>query len=113
MAKKPKKRPTTVVPAGYDVLVCDVARVIEEGRYATARSVNVVMTATYWLVGRRIVEEEQQGSFRARYGETLIDRSLSILRHASDAGLDGGTCSKCGPSTSPIARLCRRCLHNR
>jgi hypothetical protein len=32
------------------------------------------MTATYWLVGRRIVEGEQRGKARARYGEALIKR---------------------------------------
>ena len=79
MAKKPRKSPTEVAPAGYDVLLGDVARVIEEARYATARSVNAVMTATYWLVGRRVIEEEQQGSARARYGETLIDRLATDL----------------------------------
>lgn len=33
-------------PAGYDLLLSDVARVIEEARRAAARSVNTVMTAT-------------------------------------------------------------------
>ena len=32
------------------------------------------MTASYWLVGKRIVEEEQGGAARARYGEELIKR---------------------------------------
>ncbi len=32
------------------------------------------MTATYWAVGRRIVEEEQGGRTRAGYGEELIAR---------------------------------------
>ena len=32
------------------------------------------MTTTYWLVGRRIVEQEQQGVARAAYGEQLLKR---------------------------------------
>jgi hypothetical protein len=60
--------------AGYDRLLADVARVIEDARHAAARSVNAVMTATYWLVGRRVVEEEQAGEARARYGEVLVER---------------------------------------
>ena len=80
MAKKLRRPPADVVPVGYDIVLGDVARVIEEGRYATARSVNAVMTPTYWLVGRRrLVEEEQEGSFRARYGETLVDRLATDL----------------------------------
>jgi DUF1016 N-terminal domain len=43
-------------------------------RRVAARSVNAVMTATYWLVGRRIVEQEQQGAERAGYGERLLKR---------------------------------------
>ena len=33
---------------------------------------NVVMVNTYWQVGRRIVEEEQQGEKRAEYGKQII-----------------------------------------
>jgi hypothetical protein len=65
--------------AGYDVLLADVARVVEEARRTTARSVNAVMTATYWLVGQRIVEQEQQGSPRAGYGEQVLKRLASDL----------------------------------
>ena len=65
---------TTDVLSGYGVLLADVVRVIEEARRAAARSVNAVMTATYWLVGQRIVEEEQAGQARAGYGELLIER---------------------------------------
>ena len=46
-------------PAPYDHLHRDVAGLIEQGRQASARTVNAVMTATYWLVGQRIVEFEQ------------------------------------------------------
>lgn len=63
-----------VTPANYDVLLADVVRVIEGARRAAARSVNVVMTATYWLIGRRIVVQEQGGSPRAGYGERLLKR---------------------------------------
>ena len=30
----------------------------------SARAVNAIMTATYWEIGRRIVEHEQQGKVR-------------------------------------------------
>lgn len=59
--------------AGYDDLLADIVSAIEDARRAAARSINAVMTATYWLVGQRIVEREQEGAARARYGEG-VDR---------------------------------------
>ena len=38
-----------------------------------ARNVNSIMTATYWEIGRRIVEQELQGESRADYGEQLME----------------------------------------
>ena len=60
--------------AVYEDLLADVARMIEDARRAAARSVNAVMATTYWLVGRRIVEQEQKGAARAVYGERLLER---------------------------------------
>src|SRR5919106_94007 len=65
--------------AGYDILLSDVARVISHGRRGAARSVNAVITATYWLIGRRIVEEEQGGAIRAGYGQALIEQLSADL----------------------------------
>lgn len=64
---------------GYDQMLGDVAHVIEEARRAAARSVNAVMTATYWLVGRRIVEQEQGGKLRAGYRAALLERLAADL----------------------------------
>jgi predicted nuclease of restriction endonuclease-like (RecB) superfamily len=65
--------------AGYGGLLADVVRAIEDARRAAARSVNAVMTATYWLIGQRIVEREQRGEGRATYGVALLDRLASDL----------------------------------
>ncbi len=64
---------------GYDQVLTDLVALLKESRRAAARSVNAVMTATYWLVGRRIVEQEQQGEERAGYGKALIERLSSDL----------------------------------
>jgi len=37
------------------------------------------MTATYWQIGRRIVEREQRGSERASYGEELVAKLAKDL----------------------------------
>lgn len=77
--KKLAKTKASAVMVGYEDLFADVARVIEDARRAAARSVNAVMTATYWLVGRRIVEHEQEGRARAGYGEALLERLSADL----------------------------------
>jgi hypothetical protein len=61
-------------PAGYAELHGEIAGVVDSIRLAAARSVNALMTAAYWEVGRRIVEFEQGGEGRAGYGEALIKR---------------------------------------
>ena len=58
----------------YEAVFADVAFLLEAARRAAARSVNAVMTAAYWQIGRRLVEVEQQGQGRADYGARLIER---------------------------------------
>ena len=48
---------------------------LERARRMSARSVNSILTATYWEIGRRIVEFEQGGKARAEYGEALLKTS--------------------------------------
>lgn len=50
-----------------------VAEIIESARGHVARTVNSAMVHAYWLIGREIVEVEQQGKKRAGYGEQLLD----------------------------------------
>jgi len=51
----------------------------ETARRLSARAVNSIMTATYWEVGRRIVELEQDGEGRAPYGQELLPRLATDL----------------------------------
>ncbi|RQT97033.1 DUF1016 family protein [Burkholderia cenocepacia] len=60
--------------AAYAGLHREIADVVASAREATARTVNALMTATYWEIGRRIVEFEQGGEGRAAYGEAVIRR---------------------------------------
>lgn len=55
-----------------DKFVTDIRSIIERGRQQAYASVGQVAIATYWNVGRRIVEEEQKGKVRAEYGSQLI-----------------------------------------
>ena len=61
----------------YLRVLSDVIELLEAGRQAAARSVNSIMTVSYWKIGWRIVESEQHGDERARYGEFLIQATIS------------------------------------
>lgn len=58
----------------YRHLQTDIAGLLRQARGLAVRSVNAVMTASYWEVGRRIVEAEQKGKRLAAYGEQLIQQ---------------------------------------
>lgn len=58
----------------YLQILDDVVNLLESSRRAAARSINSIMTVTYWKIGQRIVEYEQRGEERASYGESLIKR---------------------------------------
>ena len=65
--------------APYQAVYGDVSKIIDAARESAARSVNAAMTATYWLIGRRIVESEQSGEERAEYGAALLERLAEDL----------------------------------
>lgn len=54
----------------------DIQKILSEAREKTYTAINSAMVEVYWLIGRRIVEEEQAGLAKAKYGEYLI-KSLS------------------------------------
>ena len=63
---------TTARPMTRDC-VSDIREIIIQARRSVVRHVNSTMTLAYWLIGRRIVVEEQKGGKRAAYGERLLD----------------------------------------
>lgn len=84
MSKPPRKpgqsgRRATSALAGYDKVLAGMVDLLETARRVSARTVNAVMTATYWELGRRIVEVEQGGKGKAEYGEELIARLAADL----------------------------------
>lgn len=70
---------STPPSAAYGDIHTGIVKVLEAARSAAARSVNALMTASYWEIGRRIVEFEQGGKGRAEYGEALIKRLADDL----------------------------------
>ena len=77
--KSTKSRAVALRSRDYDAMLDRVVQLIDEARRSSARAVNAVMTATYWLIGRYIVEFEQSGKFKAQYGKEIIDQLASDL----------------------------------
>lgn len=67
------------MPETYDNLHIGIVELLKAARSTAVRSVNSIMTATYWEIGRRIVTLEQRGEYRAEYGEQIIDRLAGDL----------------------------------
>jgi hypothetical protein len=73
---------TKIRPASaddYSRIHGDIVTLLESARRAAARSVNALMTATYWAIGRRIVEFEQGGRERASYSQSVLQRLSADL----------------------------------
>lgn len=53
-------------------LIGDIRSIVAEARRTVVRHVNTTMILAYWLIGRRLVVEEQKGK-RAEYGERVLE----------------------------------------
>ena len=53
------------------------------------------MTYAYWNVGRRIVEQEQYGETKARYGSYLIKNLSEQLSDEFGTGFSGANLRNC------------------
>lgn len=62
----------SLTAANEEQLIIDVRQIIESGRSAAYGAVNTAMVSTYWKIGKRIVEQEQNGSDRAEYGTHVL-----------------------------------------
>lgn len=66
-------------PAGLVSLITEVRGLIQSARHAAASTVNTLQVLTNFEIGRRIVNHEQQGEKRAKYGAELLKALSSRL----------------------------------
>jgi predicted nuclease of restriction endonuclease-like (RecB) superfamily len=93
MAKR-KTKPTLVPtslkgaspPLDYAALLAAVGQAHQTAQRHAVQAINVALTLRNWLIGYYIVEYEQQGSDRARYGEQLLDTLARDLRKQQGRG---------------------------
>ena len=66
--------PEVVDGGTYSDLVGAIGELLEHARERIATTANTTLVETYWNTGRYIVEYEQHGADRAKYGDALISR---------------------------------------
>lgn len=64
-----------------NTLYAKIADLLHNARQTVVRAVNQTMVYTYYEIGRMIVEDEQQGKERAKYGKQILeDLSLRLTQ---------------------------------
>ena len=59
--------------------ISDLRTIVSAARDTSYRMANIMQVLQNWLIGRRIVEEEQQGKARADYGKHIIELASKSL----------------------------------
>ncbi len=71
-----KRTPASVETSAsrYNNLLERIAEILNQARTKVVREINKAQVLAYWEIGREIVEFEQKGKARAKYGIELIKR---------------------------------------
>jgi len=64
----------------------DIKNILEQARSKARSAVNAAMVEAYWLIGQRIVEEEQRGQHKAEYGARLLENLSKALSESFGKG---------------------------
>lgn len=85
---KSKSEINKSVESDNSTLVKDVKFIIQQAREQAYSAVNSAMVQAYWLIGRRIVIDEQAGQKRAEYGKQIIHTLAKELTTEFGKGFD-------------------------
>lgn len=69
-----------VADSALNQLADNIASLVNETKSRLSQTVNVTLVATYWNIGKYIVEFEQQGNAKAKYGTSLLSSLAKLLR---------------------------------
>ncbi len=73
----------------------DVRLILQRAREKAYNSANSIMTYAYWDVGRRIVEQEQYGETKTKYGSYLIKKLSEQLSDEFGTGFSVANLRNC------------------
>ena len=72
----------TIPSINYQNLAQEINQILQSGQQRAISSVNVLLLQTYWHIGQKIVEYEQNGNIKAEYGtELLKNLSRELKKH--------------------------------
>ena len=74
-----------------DTLFDRVVTILEQARGNVVRAVNTNMVVAYWLIGREIIQEFQNGEERAEYGKQVIENLAAGLTQLYGRGFSAQT----------------------
>jgi len=69
-------------------LIKELKSIIYQAKQDVVTAVNTTMVKTYWEIGRMIVEDEQEGEKRAKYGKAQLQTISSELTKEFGRGFD-------------------------
>ena len=76
----------------YNLLISQISTLITDAKRYVATTINSTLVETYWNIGKYIVDFEQDGNTRAKYGEQLLvnlskDLTISLGKGFSRSNL--------------------------
>ena len=74
-------KPSNHLHLYMDNYIDEIRTILVQARQKAYVSVNTAMVEAYWLVGKRIVEQEQHGEDRAVYGEGILKELSKALTY--------------------------------
>jgi hypothetical protein len=60
-----------------ETYIAEIKTILAQARKKAYQAINTAMVEAYWFIGKRIVEEEQNGKERAEYGNEIM-KKLSV-----------------------------------
>ena len=66
----------------------EICQIVQAAKNKVYTAVDTAMVEAYWLIGKRIIEEEQHGDVRAEYGQKLIEKLSVELNSEFGKGFD-------------------------
>lgn len=69
----------------------DIKHIVNSTREYSYRAANLMQVASNWLLGWRIVEQEQHGERRAEYGKRVIEQASKVLTEEFGKGFSETT----------------------
>jgi len=74
------------VDKDYNLLIQQIGFTFSNGQIRAAQSVNYELIRTYWQIGKHIVDFEQNGKAKARYGSALLENISKDLKLRNGKG---------------------------